>query len=78
MKDFEVFLMAFSILLAFFCSVDFPDIECLGMKRTKERRLLRFLCVLIRTLIGLRKGLLFSDCQNKLCFSLFAYFIFRS
>jgi len=45
MKDFEVFLMAFSILLAFFCSVDFPDIECLGMKRTKERRLLRFFSV---------------------------------
>ena len=53
--------MAFSILLAFFYSVDFPDIECLGIKRTKDRRRLRFLCILIRTLARLRGGLLFSD-----------------
>ena len=58
--------MAFSILLAFFYSVDFPDIECLGIKRTKDRRRLRFLCVLIRTLARLRGGLLFSDRPNAM------------
>lgn len=78
LKDYEVFLMAFSILLAFFCSVDFPDIECLGIRRTRERRPLRFLCFLIRALARLGRGLLFSHCQTELCFPLFAYFIFRS